>query len=468
MKLNTFSLFVVLIISPGFLMGESDLKEAIDLSDLARIEALTEQGVNLNKAMGGSSSALMYAVKRGRYQMVRFLLEHQVDMNRKGVNGRTPLMQAIIQRDKGIAVLLLQYHPDINAGDDTEMTALYHAVISGQNAMVKLLLVAGADSRKKDKFGNQPIQFAGFLVQNEIMETLRYYQETGHVQGLDQPEIQILLALESGDPELLSITFTASEVITWMNNKGTDPVSVAAAFGNETSLHYLIQDFKEMSAYEKCTEDTPLIAAVKEGRLSVVRTLLRNGADVNGVSTIGKTPLSESLNDRTVFGVLMKAGASTLYDKVAKSAVVIKPQKRTFKKIKRRKALLDKKYSKTLNGRKTSKMYRKNRNECRDPSLPVMVGEPNVVPPEFTFRANPDYPAGGVKARIRGYVILSAILGKDGKIREITVIRTLQDWAFGFEKNSVMALKKWKYIPGTLDGKPTDVSMTLKIDYILR
>ena len=42
------------------------------------------------------------------------------------------------------------------------------------------------------------------------------------------------------------------------------------------------------------------------------------------------------------------------------------------------------------------------------------VGEVGVEPPVFTKRVSPNYPEKAVKIRLQGYVILEAILRKDG------------------------------------------------------
>ena len=73
-----------------------------------------------------------------------------------------------------------------------------------------------------------------------------------------------------------------------------------------------------------------------------------------------------------------------------------------------------------------------------------------------------------MKVKLQGYVILEAILGKDGDIRDIKVLRGLGKGRFGFEDAATEALKKWQFLPGRLHGKPSDVRMTLKIDFVLQ
>lgn len=96
------------------------------------------------------------------------------------------------------------------------------------------------------------------------------------------------------------------------------------------------------------------------------------------------------------------------------------------------------------------------------------VGEVGVEPPVFTKKVQPQYPERAIKIRLQGYVILEAILRKDGTVDEIKVLRGLGKGKFGFEDAASAALKRWEFLPGQVNGKPADVRMTLKIDFVLQ
>lgn len=95
------------------------------------------------------------------------------------------------------------------------------------------------------------------------------------------------------------------------------------------------------------------------------------------------------------------------------------------------------------------------------------VGQIGVEPPIFTHKEMPTYPHLAQRLRIRGYVILEAILRKDGSIDSIKVLRDVGEGKFGFEEEAIKSLKKWQFMPGKVNGKPADVSMTLKVDFLL-
>ena len=87
--------------------------------------------------------------------------------------------------------------------------------------------------------------------------------------------------------------------------------------------------------------------------------------------------------------------------------------------------------------------------------------------PVIIKREMPEYPAQAVRIRLQGYVMLRAILRKDRSIDQIEVLRQIGKGKFGFEEKAIEALKKWEFLPGKINGRPVDIRMNLKIDFIL-
>jgi len=96
------------------------------------------------------------------------------------------------------------------------------------------------------------------------------------------------------------------------------------------------------------------------------------------------------------------------------------------------------------------------------------VGQTGVEPPVFTKKVRPKYPERAIKIKLQGYVILEAVLRKDGTVDDIKVLRGLGKGKFGFEEAAIQALEKWQFLPGKVNNKAADVRMTLKIDFVLQ
>jgi len=85
--------------------------------------------------------------------------------------------------------------------------------------------------------------------------------------------------------------------------------------------------------------------------------------------------------------------------------------------------------------------------------------------PEVLRRNDPKYP---LKARIRaiqGKVTLQATVKENGKVRDIKILESLEE---SCDKAAINALNKWRFKPGSIDGHPVDVEITLAIQFVLR
>jgi protein TonB len=89
-------------------------------------------------------------------------------------------------------------------------------------------------------------------------------------------------------------------------------------------------------------------------------------------------------------------------------------------------------------------------------TMPVLVKD---VKPQYTQEAR--------EARIQGNVLLDAVVLKDGTVGEVTVTKSL-DKEHGLDDQAVKALKQWQFKPGTKDGKPADVRVSLEMSFTLK
>jgi len=98
------------------------------------------------------------------------------------------------------------------------------------------------------------------------------------------------------------------------------------------------------------------------------------------------------------------------------------------------------------------------------PQGPIQVGG-DVRAPEKLFARQPNYTEIARKARVQGIVIVQAIIDKQGNVTNIKVLRGLP---MGLEEAAVEAMKKWKFKPATLNGKPVTVYYNLTVNFKLQ
>jgi TonB family protein len=88
---------------------------------------------------------------------------------------------------------------------------------------------------------------------------------------------------------------------------------------------------------------------------------------------------------------------------------------------------------------------------------------PEVVAGNKISGPTPKYPVEAKKARIQGWVVLDAIIGKDGTVENLQVVSGPKE----LQQSSLDAVQQWKYKPFLLNGDPVEVETTINVIYTL-
>ena len=81
----------------------------------------------------------------------------------------------------------------------------------------------------------------------------------------------------------------------------------------------------------------------------------------------------------------------------------------------------------------------------------------------LTHQVKPEYPTTARNARIEGTVVLAAVVGKDGKVKEVHVVSGQPMLAQAAER----AVRQWQYKPYMLNGQPVEIDTTIKVNFKL-
>lgn len=92
------------------------------------------------------------------------------------------------------------------------------------------------------------------------------------------------------------------------------------------------------------------------------------------------------------------------------------------------------------------------------------LGDIGVTPPKAKYTPEPDFSEEARKAKYQGIVTLSAIIGPDGRPRNLRVVRSL---GMGLDEKALEKVKTWLFEPGKRNGQPVSVAMTLEVDFRL-
>ncbi len=98
-----------------------------------------------------------------------------------------------------------------------------------------------------------------------------------------------------------------------------------------------------------------------------------------------------------------------------------------------------------------------------EPATPIPVGG-EVKAPVKCFSPPPRYTENARKARIQGAVVVEAIIDKKGNVNGVKVLKGLSE---DLDQAAAYAVRRWKFRPATLHGKPVAVIYNLRINFRL-
>ena len=109
------------------------------------------------------------------------------------------------------------------------------------------------------------------------------------------------------------------------------------------------------------------------------------------------------------------------------------------------------------------------------PAVPVLAKSPEptpvkrirvasrVVEANLIHDVPPQYPPEAGRARLEGAVVLMAVIGQDGSVKDVRVESGLPILA----QAAIDAVKQWRYKPYLIDGEPVEVDSRITINFTL-
>jgi protein TonB len=94
---------------------------------------------------------------------------------------------------------------------------------------------------------------------------------------------------------------------------------------------------------------------------------------------------------------------------------------------------------------------------------PVRIGGA-IMPPVKTKDVRPVYPPIAQSARTQGVVILEVVIGPDGRVDRVAVLRAIPL----LDQAAMDAVKEWEFTPTLLNGAPVPVIMTVTVNFSLQ
>lgn len=98
------------------------------------------------------------------------------------------------------------------------------------------------------------------------------------------------------------------------------------------------------------------------------------------------------------------------------------------------------------------------------PAVPLKVKvPPSVSQGLLLHKVQPVYPRSAITNRVQGTVVLRAIIGKDGRIKNLQVISGPQE----LTEAAIGAVEQWRYRPYSRNGETVEVETTINVNFTL-
>ena len=88
-----------------------------------------------------------------------------------------------------------------------------------------------------------------------------------------------------------------------------------------------------------------------------------------------------------------------------------------------------------------------------------------MVPPKATFFPVAEYSDKARKKRVQGTVLLEITVGTDGLVTDAKILRPLEP---SLDKQSIENVRRWRFTPATVEGKPIAVVLDVETTFRLR
>lgn len=254
---------------PAEMGGMTALQAAAHNGSLEVVQFLLQHGADIDSdvAADEGQSVLLAAVRTGDMKLILFLIDNGADINAESAwfYGHTPLEAAVVSGDIELVRLLLDHKADPNAHGTEPLLA---AARTASYDIMKLLLDRGADVNKANAGGRTVIQH---MVDDGKWE--RDIVELLLKRGANRTDALPAIA-ESGDIELAKTLLDLGVDINATQQFKLSALATAALAGNVDMVGLFL-------GYGANDRSGALHAAVRAAHPTLVRLLIRAGADVN-------------------------------------------------------------------------------------------------------------------------------------------------------------------------------------------
>jgi TonB family protein len=72
-----------------------------------------------------------------------------------------------------------------------------------------------------------------------------------------------------------------------------------------------------------------------------------------------------------------------------------------------------------------------------------------------------------MKKHVQGSALVQAIVGRDGRVERMQLLRSF-DAKYGLDEEALVAARQWTFNPATRDGQPVRMLVAIELSFTLR
>ena len=257
--------------------GANALHFAAEGGDTDIIDLIHTHLLNIESKTNEGRTPLMVAARRGKLQAVKWFLEKGATVNCDDNRGWNTLHFAAEGGDTDIIDIIHTHLPNVDSKTNEGHTPLMVAAFNGKLPVVKWFLEKGATVTLKDKAGWNMLHFAAQGGDTDILDLIH-----NHVPNIESR------SLVGITPLMVAVGNCKLHAVQWFIEKGASVACVAengcnilhfAAKNCDPDIIHRILTYVPDIESKTAFGETPLIIAVRHGKLQSVKYLLERGAN---------------------------------------------------------------------------------------------------------------------------------------------------------------------------------------------
>jgi ankyrin repeat protein len=285
--------------------GQTALLAVARTGNVAAAELLVKHGAKVDaRERWGGQTALMWASARRHPQMMQFLISKGADVNAGSIDrdyqrhvtaegrpksldsgGFTPLSYAARENCLACVKVLLDNGADMNLPDPDGVSPLLVSIMNSNWDLAKQLIVAGADVNQWDIYGEAPL-FTAVGQRNQLSGGKGSIDPLNETTGLTI----VRMLLDRGANPNMQLFFRPANVRGATNTRGSTPLIRAVTNADMEVMKLLLEKGADVNI--QMADRQTAIMAVLAGRasetqaLEMIRILHDAGANLNVIALV--------------------------------------------------------------------------------------------------------------------------------------------------------------------------------------